>query len=281
MKTLSLKILTILTGLFLAATKLQAQYTVSNDLTSAFVLTYWTNSTGTNLVLQTTNLLVGSNVVLTVSTNGNAGIGIQATNAAATLFIPWANTPASPAVVGDVLATGLQLVASGTESVPQIQTVLKSYFVTGYKPKQNNYWELIDTMFWYINQTYIYSQQAQQAASAMTNLVSQFYVARGVVNLVSPSAPVIETGAQNINLATVSRVISQTWGSGYQVNFSNALTSTNYQVLLAPKETSLLAGWSATGHPVVYNQTTNSFFVMVPPFSSFGAFTEIGILIPQ
>ena len=56
--------------------------------------------------------------------------------------------------------------SSAQETVPQTQTILKSYFMTGSVPKQTNYWELIDTMFWYINATYTNSQNAVAIANA-------------------------------------------------------------------------------------------------------------------
>lgn len=67
-----------------------------------------------------------------------------------------------------------------SETVPQTQTVLKSYFVTGAIPTETNYDELIDTMFWYIGWTYTNALNAQAYASnvaAQASLEAHCYVA--------------------------------------------------------------------------------------------------------
>lgn len=46
--------------------------------------------------------------------------------------------------------TDLWSVLRAQETVPQTQTILKSYFVTGNVPTQTNYMEFIDTMFFFI-----------------------------------------------------------------------------------------------------------------------------------
>ena len=75
--------------------------------------------------------------------------------------------------------------APATETVPQSQTILKSYFLTGSVPTEANYWEWIDTWFWYVSETYsnsmvaansaLLAQQAAASAAAMVsfNLYSQ------------------------------------------------------------------------------------------------------------
>jgi hypothetical protein len=77
------------------------------------------------------------------------------------------------------LALFVSLVAQAQETVPQSQAVLKSYFVTGAVPTQNDFDEWIDTMFWYVNATYTNSlaaaQSAQQAAS--TKQFASLYLA--------------------------------------------------------------------------------------------------------
>ena len=54
-------------------------------------------------------------------------------------------------------------ILEGQETVPQTQTILKSYFETGKIPQQTNFDEWIDTEFWYVNQI------ASNAAFAASN----------------------------------------------------------------------------------------------------------------
>jgi hypothetical protein len=140
---------------------------VTNDLATPFTVGAWTNSAGTNVTLTTTNLAAGTNVTLTVNTNGNAGVLVQATNAAATLLLPWTNAPAGGANLSALVNAALAIVAPASETVPQVQSVLRSYFLTGYKPKQANYWELIDTLFWYFNATYTNAVAAATSAAQL------------------------------------------------------------------------------------------------------------------
>ena len=56
--------------------------------------------------------------------------------------------------------------ALASETVPQTQTALRSYFQTGHVPTQTNYWELIDTMFWYVASTYTNSLVTASNAAA-------------------------------------------------------------------------------------------------------------------
>jgi hypothetical protein len=60
------------------------------------------------------------------------------------------------------------------EVIPQSQSALDSYFVTNATPSQLAYWELIDTMFFYVQMTYSNSLAAAQSAATVSN--SQFCV---------------------------------------------------------------------------------------------------------
>lgn len=51
------------------------------------------------------------------------------------------------------------------ETVPQSQAVLDSYFSSNSIPGQQQYWEWIDTMFYYVAATFTNSQAAAQSAS--------------------------------------------------------------------------------------------------------------------
>lgn len=81
------------------------------------------------------------------------------------------------------------------ETVPQTQTVLRSYFQTGLRPTQTNYWEWIDTMFWYANQTYTNALVAEQQLGQLQS---------------------VYLGYVNFNL-TVGTVISTTYNSQFNV----------------------------------------------------------------
>lgn len=75
------------------------------------------------------------------------------------------------------LFTVLVACLRATETVPQTQTVLKSYFnPTGATPGTNEFNELIDTMFWYINSTYTNSQNASMQASNAAAVTSASFL---------------------------------------------------------------------------------------------------------
>jgi len=109
------------------------------------------------------------------------------------------------------------------ETVPQTQTILKSYFTTGSVPKQTNYWELIDTMFWYINATYTNSQNAVAIANASHS---------------SPTNPPVSCVVQpwyvplffNTNGCTVNPVLP-TNNYGCTIYFNVPFADTNYFIM--------------------------------------------------
>jgi hypothetical protein len=186
------KLKTFLTTLCLGALVVSsraASYSVTNDLQVSFNVFYWTNSAGTNYVsLSSTNLAPASNTVFTVAATGPVGLGLQATNATAALFVPLTNLPASGCNVSAAVAVALSIVQPLSEQVPQNQSVLKSYFITGAVPGENNYWEFVDTMFWYVNAAYTNSlvaatnaaaSAASAAASALSGVACHIKVSAG------------------------------------------------------------------------------------------------------
>lgn len=95
------------------------------------------------------------------------------------------------------------LSASAQETVPQSQDILKSYFVTGAVPTQNDFDEWIDTMFWYINATYTNSlgaaQSAQEAQAANNHKFASVYVALGLSSANLPTWTFYETNGFSSN----------------------------------------------------------------------------------
>lgn len=146
------KLIIFVLGLGLAGAR--ADYTVTNDLAVDFNVSCWTNAGATNLTLLSSNVAPGGRVVFAADTNGAAGISVKATNAWLGVLVPWTNAPFATGAVSRLLTTALQLNAPRNVYVPQHQTVLKSYFTTGARPSSADYWELIDTFFWYVNLCY-------------------------------------------------------------------------------------------------------------------------------
>jgi hypothetical protein len=160
------KILTILITLFAAVQLKAITYTVTNDLNSTFTVFYWTNNAGNIQQSFFTNMPPNAKTNFFVSTNGAAGMGVYQTNATAYLFVSWTNMTFSSSYLSVMYATAMSQIAPTDEQVPQTQTILKSYYITGARPKQANYWEWIDTMFFYVN--VLASNAAVAQASAQT-----------------------------------------------------------------------------------------------------------------
>jgi hypothetical protein len=151
-------------GLVLGAQGVLTSYPVTNDLNSIFAVFYWTNNAGVYTTSLTTNLAPGSNTVFSVSTNGVAGLGLQPTNSTSPILMPWPTLPTNGGNLSIIFVNAMQEIAPALETVPQNQLVLKSYFITGALPSQANYWEFIDTMYWYVTAIYTNSQTAVAAA---------------------------------------------------------------------------------------------------------------------
>ncbi|MDE2106252.1 MAG: hypothetical protein KGL39_54030 [Patescibacteria group bacterium] len=78
-----------------------------------------------------------------------------------------------------------------TETVPQSQAALNSYFVTGATPSQTNYAELIDTVFYYVNviaSNAAVAQSAALAAASQAHCSANFIASNGYWQVVSSSA---------------------------------------------------------------------------------------------
>jgi hypothetical protein len=80
------------------------------------------------------------------------------------------------ALVTLVLSMALTLYVRGQgmvgEVVPQSQTVLDSYFVSNAVPNQLQFWELIDSLFFYYNSAYTNAVAAALSASNAQNSVA-------------------------------------------------------------------------------------------------------------
>jgi len=107
-------------------------------------------------------------------------------------------------------------------TVPQTQTVLKSYFQSNSIPTQAQYAELIDTMFWYANQTYSNSVSAASSSSALN---AQYATV--------PTPSVSGKFNQYNSPAALTNWTYGGSGSGYSVtcNFSTPFPNTNYIVI--------------------------------------------------
>ena len=117
---------------------------------------------------------------------------------------------------------------SAFASIPQTQTVLKSYFQSNSIPTQAQYAELIDTMFWYVNQTY------SNSLVSATNAAKAQAVFKAGSNFLIPAA---DTNAVPLlfsnNVAAVGDVYYHGGGPDYHiftVSFQSSLGSTNYAV---------------------------------------------------
>jgi hypothetical protein len=200
-----------------------ANYYLTNDLPATFIVSYWTNTGAAYTLSLSTNLAPGSNTVFSISTNGFAGLACQPTNGTVAIMAGWTNINFGGDILSDVLLRGLSLITPPNETVPQVQNVLKSYFVTGAKPTQANYWEYIDTLFWYVNfmQTNaVAAEQWAQQAAAVFFASASFEI----TNVSSSSLMILRTN--NISALTMFQGGS---GTNYiSVTFVQPLGSTNF-----------------------------------------------------
>ena len=131
-----------------------------------------------------------------------------------------------------VLALVLLLVLAfvrADETVPQTQTVLKSYFTTGAVPTETNYAELIDTMFYYVaaasSNATAAAASAASANSVLSNAVptsANFHISGNSVTLLS---------AYNIaNITATHGGSSPNYHYIVTCVFSNSFPTTNYFV---------------------------------------------------
>lgn len=124
--------------------------------------------------------------------------------------------------------------AFSAETVPQTQTILKSYFQTGSIPTSTNYAELIDTMFYYVGE--MSSNSAATLSAIQTLVTNQPSHASYQGNFSTPyTAFSVFNLTNSYNIATVSNyqttVISGSLVDvSVHVNFSSPLANTNYSV---------------------------------------------------
>ncbi len=132
------------------------------------------------------------------------------------------------------------------ETVPQTQSILRSYFLTGYRPTQTNYWEFIDTMFWYANYCATNAAAAQQSAQSVQNFYPAFAnftfsVTTNVACLFTNSINVAQIVCTNVSTGPNIFVNSDGGFSGgwtlnayrVDVTFLQPLAGTNYGVTLS------------------------------------------------
>lgn len=108
------------------------------------------------------------------------------------------------------------------ETVPQSQTVLDSYFVSNSAPNQLQYWEFIDTMYWYIAAEYTNAlaaaQSAQASQAANDRKFASLYLTFGQQTVDTPQWSFIETNG----------FTNETIGPFGQQSGVSYLTLTNY-----------------------------------------------------
>jgi hypothetical protein len=146
-----------------------------------------------------------------------------------------------------------------TETVPQTQTVLKSYFnPTGAIPTTNSYNELIDTMFWYIGDAWTNAQAA--AASAAANPIGAA-VALGVNNSLPP-------GTNSVN-ATHTNNFSHLTSYYDNPGGNDTWRFTNYFAIAFANNDYIVGQVHVSGH-------ANAVFVVLEKTTTYCAFTYSG-----
>lgn len=226
-------------------------YAVTNDLGVTFTVFDWTNNAGDITNSLSTNLAPTTVTFFSLSTNGIGGLGIQATNAPSPILLNWTNIPLGGTYVSTLFAIAMAQAAPAEETVPQSQTILRSYFLTGATPGEANYWEWIDTMFWYIN--YMATNEAaaaswaQQAATVFP-ASAKFTATNGIVSAATNN--ILIYGSNNVASIYSIHIGSSGGSNFYGVVFLNPLATTNY--VLFPSA-------NYTGSGVMLSNTLNGF----------------------
>jgi hypothetical protein len=103
---------------------------------------------------------------------------------------------------------------------PQTQSVLISYFLSGNTPTQEQFAELIATMFYYMN------LNAAQGAQANANVNNALCITAWLDAITTDAAGTLNIIGSS-NIAGVTKVSAGKWA----VSFTNALEDTNYEAL--------------------------------------------------
>ena len=125
-------------------------------------------------------------------------------------------------------------------AVPQTQTILKGYFVSNAIPTQAQYAELIDTMFWYANQTYTNTLLAlatqQQILASFRGSATFALPGGGGANWFTNAPPIM--ASNNIySIRVYSGNNSPVTTASIAVQFTTPAPDTNHSVYFAANNT--------------------------------------------
>jgi hypothetical protein len=139
-------------------------------------------------------------------------------------------------------------------TIPQTQTVLQSYFQTGDMPSQDQFDELIGTMFYLFNESV--SNAAAAAASAAAAAASAALLPISASLTLTSGTVVSLAGANGIASAAVAVV-----SASYRVTltFTGAFANTNYKVFFRLPVT----GIGAAG-VTIFSQATGNCVISIP-----------------
>lgn len=116
--------------------------------------------------------------------------------------------------VSSFFTNALAAIAPASETVPQWQMILKSYYITGSVPTEANYWEFIDTVFYYAN-------VSQQAVLQMLSLLNNQPL---VVNVRPNTQAAADPGITTTNNFSFTFLFA-----GDNPPYTNNIISTNWQ----------------------------------------------------
>lgn len=151
-------------------------YTITNDLASSFVVFNWTNNAGNYQYSEVTNIPAGASTNYFVWTNAPtlSGLGIYQSTSSAFILVPWSQFQTQSNYISSFASTifnaAMTQLQPPNEIIPQTQQIIKSYFITGAVPTQQNYWEFIDTIWYYIISAANSAQEAQEAAATASSI---------------------------------------------------------------------------------------------------------------
>jgi hypothetical protein len=218
-------------------------YTVTNDLNTTVAVSYWTNTASAGYQFSLSNNITPANsYTYLLSTNGASGLGIEATNSTISILVPWSDLTFGTDTLSQIFSSAMLVATPQTETVPQMQTVLKSYFVTGAIPTEADYWELIDTEFWYINQMWTNSLGLQ-------NLFANSPLEVGV----KPwrSVPAVANGWQT-NIVTANILIQGgTPPFTNKISWTSSWVNGGYGYYLFPSNSTFAAGGNYSGSETI------------------------------